>query len=539
VPYYYTVTQDLPDKAESFGDQLLWYIYVGVYVSFLMEGVGALFFAFHEAERGCHLRTPFLFFMKESFWLAYNSYLQPIGTLVNLVFALLNGELRTKLELRELFGPLLNDRGEFRGWLWKKRVISTVVTEKELEDWIATWKRKRESVGKSIDTLDIAEAKPTPSSPPLVFEGTVFPTWHERNDMMEHHKQHISLKPWEERDSEEKFERWHPTYREEVLSLLAEPYNFQKSREVWVFGYGSLMSPDSPPAGLSDRQRKLFLPYWIRKEAGFQRVWNYRHGSVGINAVGLRKVPEDQADFICGIAYPMDYEFASDLFSKREDGYRLLLLHEDLMAPMHEDYRIPDGCGYIWIVGEPISQCLGPENESCDNYKCKRHWPTDDSPILQSYVDEIIAGCLKYRTTSGKTDGMNFAAAVIQSIRGWEWPWFNDRILSGRPWKFAADYELTDGLLNTCPTSHFGFLRRKRPILCTSPILSRLYESAHSSSARWCREFYKEQEAQRESLFNDDQVEVARNSVMQAFGAPYSSLWSPSRILPPPALDCE
>jgi len=235
-------------------------------------------------------------------------------------------------------------------------------------------------------------------------------------------------------------------------------------------------------------------------------------------------VLEDQADFICGIAYPMDYEFASDLFSKREDGYRLLLLHEDLMAPMHKDYRIPTGCGYICIVGEPILQCQGPENESCDNYKCKRHWPTDDSPILQSYVDEIIAGCLKYRTTSGKTDGMNFAAAVIQSIRGWEWPWFNDRILSGRPWKFAADYELTDGLLNTCPTSHLGFLKRKRPILGTSPVLSRLYRIAFCNSQEWRREFYKEKVVQQEY---SEPVEFA-GSKMRAGGTTHWNLRLPS-----------
>jgi len=494
IPFYYATAQPVPDAVEGAGHYMMWYLYFGVYVSFLMEGVGAIFFALHEAERGCHLKTPFLYFTKESFWASYNSFLQPVGSAVNVLFAILNGEFRTKLNFRELFGPLLNDRGEFRTRLWKKRVSAVAVSQAELDEWIATWKRKRESVGKSIDTLDIVKCDRQTVLPgtgaPAVFEGTVFPTWHERNEMMDHHKQYVSLKPWEVHESEEKFERWHPTYRKEVMSLLAEPYNFSKQREIWVFGYGSLMSPDSPPAGLSERQQKLFLPYWLKKQAGYQRCWNYRHGSVGINAVGLRKVHDDDADDVCGIAYPMDYEFASDLFSKREDGYRLLLLHEDLMEPMHPDYRIPKGCGYIWIVGEPILKCEGPENDACDDYKCKRHWPTEDSPILQSYIDEIIAGCLKYRTVSGKNDGMNFAAAVIRSIRGWERPWFNDRLLAGRPWKFAADYELIDGMLNTCPTSHVGFIKRFRPALSSSPILGRLYESAFNRAFDWSNKFY-------------------------------------------------
>ncbi|CAK0843067.1 unnamed protein product, partial [Prorocentrum cordatum] len=481
VPYYYVAVQGLPVKVDGAVDYVLWYLYLCVYISYLWEGVGALFFALHEAERGCHLKTPFLWAMKASFWASYNSFLQPLGTAVNVLFGLVNGEFQKHVKLSELYGPLLNSRGELRGRVWARRAAAAPVSQEDLDEWIATWRRKRESVGKSTDTLDIVRPE-KPGGPerrlPAIFQGTVFPTWHERNQMMNHAGAHVSLKPWEQHDADEKFLRWHPTYREEVVRLLSEPYNFSHNREVWVFGYGSLMSPDSPPAGLSARQRKLFLPYWVKKEAGFQRCWNYRHGSVGINALGLRRVPEHQADDICGIAYPMDYEFASDLFSKREDGYRLVLLHEDLMAPMHPDFRIPKGAGYIWIVGEPISKCEGPENCACDDYRCKRHWPTDDSPILQSYVDEIIAGCLKYRTLPGQSDGMNFAAAVCRSVRGWEGPWFNDRLLAGRPWKFAAEYELTDGILNTCPTSHAGFVGRKRPALCASEVLGRLHEGA-------------------------------------------------------------
>lgn len=491
IPWFYTVQQPLPEKVKGSLHLAAWYLLFGVHVSFLMEGVGALFFALHEAERGCHLKTPFAYFMKQSFWASYNTFLQPCGTAINLSFALINGEFSSGLNLREFWGPLLNERGEFRSWLRCESAKAAPLTEADLEDWIETWKRKRESVGKPLDSLDIVRCeKPPETKAPRIFEGTAFPTWHERVAMMSQHTQHISLKPWEIQQSGEKFERWYNTHAEEVKSLLSEPYNFHVKREVWVWGYGSLMSPDSPPAGLSERQRKLFLPYWMKREAGYQRCWNYRHGSVGINALGLRKVDDDQAENICGIAYPMDYESASELFSKREDGYRLLLLQEHLLEPMHPDYRIPNGCGYVWIVGEPILKCPGPENYNCADSTCKRHGPTQDSPILQSYVDEIITGCFKYSSTKGKNDGMKFAAAVIQSIHGWERPWYNDRILAGRPWKFAAEYELIDGLLNTCPTSHAGFVKRLRPALCPSPVLGNLLENKFQSSQAWSASFF-------------------------------------------------
>ncbi len=40
-----------------------------------------------------------------------------------------------------------------------------------------------------------------------------------------------------------------------------------------MFGYGSLMNPDFPPAGLTPCQRQRLIPYWLRCSAGFVRTW--------------------------------------------------------------------------------------------------------------------------------------------------------------------------------------------------------------------------------------------------------------------------
>jgi hypothetical protein len=46
--------------------------------------------------------------------------------------------------------------------------------------------------------------------------------------------------------------------------------------------------------------------------------------------------------------------------------------------------------------------------------------PSQEFPIVQSYVDVILTGCLGF--------GEEFAAEFIRSTIGWEHPWYNDRI---------------------------------------------------------------------------------------------------------------
>jgi len=64
-------------------DWTVYLLYFAVYISFFCEGAGALFFGLAEAQKGCQLSTPFELFTDLWFWLAFNVYLQPMGTLVN------------------------------------------------------------------------------------------------------------------------------------------------------------------------------------------------------------------------------------------------------------------------------------------------------------------------------------------------------------------------------------------------------------------------------------------------------------------------
>ena len=88
----------------------VWYLYVAVYISFFFEGCGAFFFGLMQAENGCALHTPLSLCTKWFFWLAYNCYLQPVGTAFNMLFYVLNREYLLKMPPFEIFGPLLDVR---------------------------------------------------------------------------------------------------------------------------------------------------------------------------------------------------------------------------------------------------------------------------------------------------------------------------------------------------------------------------------------------------------------------------------------------
>lgn len=77
-----------------------------------------------------------------------------------------------------------------------------------------------------------------------------------------------------------------------------------------------------------------------------------------------------------------------------------------------------------------------------------------------------MAGALRYETSgAGQEDGMRFCAAIMSTIQDWDFPWYNDRILAGRPWVWRKEWQIIDGLLNTCPNTSIAFSQRMNPMI--------------------------------------------------------------------------
>lgn len=79
--------------------------------------------------------------------------------------------------------------------------------------------------------------------------------------------------------------------------------------------------------------------------------------------------------------------------------------------------------------------------------------PTRDYPILQTYLDVCLTGCLEF--------GEDFTEEFLETTFGWNAFWINDRVLARRPWIHCPNYAAIDGLLKKFPRQNNGFGNRK------------------------------------------------------------------------------
>jgi len=67
-------------------------------------------------------------------------------------------------------------------------------------------------------------------------------------------------------------------------------------------------------------------------------------------------------------------------------------------------------------------------------YACiERSLPNVTHPIVQSYVDDCVVGCLEIEDAFPLAKQTSFARQFVESTDGWQAPWLNDRPLPWRP----------------------------------------------------------------------------------------------------------
>ena len=162
----------------------------------------------------------------------------------------------------------------------------------------------------------------------------------------------------------------------------------------YLFGYGSLISRESR---LRTGKTGTAMPVLVR---GLQRAWNFAAPRMKMTAVGV--VVQESAS--CNGILMQIEESELPSFDKREGvgtnhGYRRLEIQPtQVIGLAAEDLRTMTTWGYF--VNRPTA-------------------PTSECPIVQSYVDVILSGCLEL--------GEDFAVEFIRSTFGWDNVWHNDR----------------------------------------------------------------------------------------------------------------
>jgi len=206
--------------------------------------------------------------------------------------------------------------------------------------------------------------------------------------------------------------------------------------EVFIIGYGSLINTKSRIRTGNDTIGNA-IPVNIKSNAGLKRVWNFQKPDVAhLTVLGLQHASNSTVEThvgdniyihgngeeINGVMYPI-YDNI-DAFDKREEGYyRLKLARTQVEALSWQ--KLPEyNCEiYVYII---------PKENQLQR-------ATFELPILQSYIDIVINGCLEY--------GEEFARKFIQTTYGWNNYWLNDRSIPRRPWIHEKNFRKIDTLL--------------------------------------------------------------------------------------------
>ncbi|CAE7392459.1 unnamed protein product [Symbiodinium natans] len=208
----------------------------------------------------------------------------------------------------------------------------------------------------------------------------------------------------------------------------------------FVFGYGSIIDCTSRTSSMGSGACRAALRCQVLPSFNFQRAWNFRAPS-GFTALGLQQAESGEA--IDGICFAVGNDMAS--FDLRERGYtRWEIPLKNLsvidcprncacdcssasLGCMHYSMRSLQAA----VRGQDVvkAEALGQGRDVKVWVYVPNHpaGPAAAFPLIQSYIDVVIGGCLQW----GETE---LAKAFCASTRGWSKYYLNDVPLSRRPW---------------------------------------------------------------------------------------------------------
>ncbi|KAL7542431.1 hypothetical protein ACHAXR_011824 [Thalassiosira sp. AJA248-18] len=213
----------------------------------------------------------------------------------------------------------------------------------------------------------------------------------------------------------------------------------------YIFGFGSIMNTSTHATWQSPEKKKSgnTIPgavVTIKRSFGYARKWNFR-STTGFTALGvIAAEDEDEASDINGVLYQVPKEEMPN-FDRREVGYKKVEVPLKFL-----EFRAADiaNSGESTTTTTPQTKfCFGP-NDKIWLYvplPSQTMYSDENHPILQSYVDTVLQGCLEW-------GGQPMAEEFILTTGGWSCFYLNDTPSSRRPWLFRKQYATIDQILS-------------------------------------------------------------------------------------------
>lgn len=201
----------------------------------------------------------------------------------------------------------------------------------------------------------------------------------------------------------------------------------------YIVGYGSLINAESknrtyPETGLN-------IPV---KVSGFRRTWTARGYSNASLSTTYLGVEINKDSYLNGVIFTVPNAVALQKYDERERYYcRVKVPSEDitvLKGNISDNGTFP-----------PQSELNKSEFWIYVTIPHFSEYPDEKYPIVQSYVDIFLAGCIQMEKKYGL---QNFSDECVTKTEGWQYPWVNDRLHPRRPFAFQSYAGGIDRLLD-------------------------------------------------------------------------------------------
>jgi hypothetical protein len=195
----------------------------------------------------------------------------------------------------------------------------------------------------------------------------------------------------------------------------------RSDRQQYIFGYGSLIERESRMGTVASAE--FASPVMVR---GVARGWFDQTDVPSWSPTYLGGV-EDPTATCNGVIFPVSAS-AFESFVQREVGYTLTQVAPGRISMLDGSASAPDAD--IWYFAN-ASQRL----------------PSDAHPIVQSYVDVCLNGCIELEAMYPLARQAGFAEQFIKTTSNWGPPWVNDRIYPWRPFIYVPRAAAIDALI--------------------------------------------------------------------------------------------
>jgi hypothetical protein len=205
----------------------------------------------------------------------------------------------------------------------------------------------------------------------------------------------------------------------------------------YIVGYGSLMNEQSKRR--TDPTAEANFPVYI---SGYERSWSVHGNLPGLNTTFLSVFKNRLAAFN-GVIYKLGNPKNIQQYDQRESVY----CREELSTHQLKIYSgtLPSA-KQIWIY-TALPKLNNP--------------PTQEVPIVQSYVDTFMSGCIQIKENFNLN---NFAEDCVKTTQQWSTHWENDRIFPRRPFLHEPYAGQIDAILKKLLPEEFKQIQYKSPV---------------------------------------------------------------------------